>query len=130
MDREAIVGGILCLAISWACGALFYGLGWWADRKKTPMGFWSSKDLKPEWVRDIPAYNHACAVMWKVYSIPYFVCGIFGLLGMFHDGFTVAMVILMVLAAVPGMIPLIRHYKKIEIKYIYREMLDKVDPFC
>ena len=56
--------------------------------------------------------------------------GILGLLGMFHVYFTVAMVILMVGAIVPGLIFLIRHYKKIELKYISREMLDKVDPFC
>ena len=130
MDHEAIVGGILTLAISWICGALFYGIGWWSDRKKTPMGFWSGMELKAEWVRDIPAYNHECAIMWKVYSIPYFICGILGLLGMFHVYFTVAMVILMVGAIVPGLIFLIRHYKKIELKYISREMLDKVDPFC
>ena len=130
MNREAIFGGVLCLVISWSCAVLFYGIGWWAQRKQTPMGFWSGMELKPEWVRDIPAYNRECAVMWKVYSIPYFLCGILGLLGMFHTGFTVAMVVLMVLATVPGLIPLIRHYKKIERKYISREKLDKADPFC
>ena len=130
MDREAIVGAIICLAISWACGAIFYGIGWWADRKKTPMGFWSGMELKAEWVRDIPAYNHENAVMWKVYSIPYFLCGILGLLGIVHEAFTVFVLIVMVLAMVPGLFLLIRHYKKIETKYICREMLDKGDPFC
>ena len=130
MDHEAIVGAVLIMAISWGCGALFYGIGAFGEKSKKPMGFWSGREVKPEWVRDIPGYNHECAVMWKLYSIPYFICGILGLLGMFHVGFTVAMVILMVGATVPGMIPLIRHYRKIEHKYISREMLDKVDPFC
>ena len=130
MNNEAIVGAILTMGIGCLCGALFYGIGWWSDRKKAPMGFWSGMELKPEWVRDIPAYNHECAVMWKVYSIPYFISGILGLLGMFHVGFTVAMVVVMVGATLPGLILLICHYKKIEKKYIYREMLDKVDPFC
>ena len=39
MNREQIVGGIICLAISWICGTLFYGIGWWADRKKDLHGF-------------------------------------------------------------------------------------------
>ena len=94
------------------------------------MGFWSGIEVKSEWVKDVPGYNHECAVMWKLYSVPYFLCGILGFLGMFHTAFTIAMVILMVLASLVGIIPLIRQYKKIERKYIYREMLDKVDPFC
>ena len=130
MDREVVVSAIITFVICLVCGGMFYGIGCWSDRKRTPMGFWSGREIRPEWVRDIPAYNHACAVMWKVYSVPYFLSGILGLLGMFHDGFTVAMVILMMLTALPGMIPLIRHYKKIERTYISREMLDKVDPFC
>ncbi len=130
MNREQIVGAIISMVISWGSGAVFYGFGLWCERKKTPVGFWSGIAVQAQWVRDIPAYNHENAVMWKVYSIPFFLCGILGLLGMYHSAFTVAMVTCMVLTAFPGIFFLIRCYKKIERKYIYREMLDKVDPFC
>ena len=130
MNGESIVGAIIGLVIYWGCGALFYGIGAFGEKSKKPMGFWSGMELKAEWVKDIPSYNHENAVMWKLYSIPYFLAGILAVLGIWHVGFTFASVAVLMAACLPGLFLLIRHYKKIETKYIIREMLDKVDPFC
>lgn len=52
-------------------GILFCGIGAYAWRRKEPMWFWTGTHVRPETVSDIPAYNHANAVMWMVYSLPY-----------------------------------------------------------
>ena len=102
----------------WGSAALFYGIGVWANRRKTPMHFWAGTELDPKTVSDIPAYNHENAVMWKLYSIPYWIAGA---LSLFQAQWcAIAALILMVLACFPGLLILIRHYRRLEAKYIFQ----------
>lgn len=130
MDIETIVAAIFGMVLYIVCGILFLSLGLWADKSPKPVSFWAGKSVQAEWVTDVAGYNRANAIMWKVYSAVYFLAGILSLLGIWRETFIYASLILTILSAFPGIPILIRNYKKIEKKYIFPEMLDKVDPFC
>ena len=130
MDNGGMIGLIIMVICCWGCGAIFYGLGMYAERSPKPVSFWSGTEIDPKWVWDIPAYNHACSVMWKWYSAPWFLSGMLAIFGGWGDAFSIASLVVMLIAAFPGIWILIRHYGKIEREYIKRERLDKVDPFC
>lgn len=118
MTREAIVGTVIMVICCWGAAALFFGIGVWANHRKTPMHFWAGTEIDPRTVSDIPAYNHENAVMWKVYAVPYWIAGA---LSLFQAHWcAVAAGILITLACFPGLLILIRHYRQIEAKYICR----------
>ena len=50
-------GAILLTVCCLAAGAIFFGIGVYAGRKKGPMNFWAGEQVAPEIVTDIPAYN-------------------------------------------------------------------------
>lgn len=79
---------------------------------------------------DIQGYNRENARMWKCYSIPYFASAGLALLGCYHEWFIIGAMLVLILAAFPGIILLIRHYRKIEKRYIDSKKLDKIGPFC
>lgn len=118
MNREAIGGMIIMVLVCWGCAALFFGIGVWADRRKVPVNFWAGTKIDPKTVSDIPAYNHTNAVMWKLYSVPYWIAGAFSLFVPWAHWCAIAALILVVLACVPGLLLLIRRYRQIENKYI------------
>ena len=118
MTGEAIVGTVIMVVCCMGCGAVFFGIGVWANRRKTPMHFWAGTELDPKTVSDIPAYNHENAVMWKLYSIPYWLAGVLSLYQ--AQWCAIAALILMILACFPGLLIMIRHYRKLEAKYIFR----------
>ena len=66
-ELAAILVGAIC---GFGSGVLFYGIGAFGAGQKKPMNFWAGQTLVPESVTDIPAYNHACARLWKRFSIP------------------------------------------------------------
>lgn len=117
---DNLAGFIIMFLVDGGCALLFYGIGVWAERMEKPMHFWSGSTINPEWVRDIPQYNLENAVMWKVYSIPYFLCCIFNFLGLHYEVFTYISIFLLIAACFPGLIFLVRHYMKIEKKYIVK----------
>ncbi len=120
MDREQIVGIIIWAVVLFGCTILFYGIGIWAEHSKKPVHFWSGTQVDARKVTDIPAYNHANAVMWKWYSLPYFLSGILGCLDSIHPWCMPVGVILLVLACFPGIFVLIWRYSQIEKIYIPR----------
>ena len=117
---DNLAGFFIMLFVYGSCALLFYGIGAWADRMEKPMGFWSGSTVKAEWVRDIPQYNHENAVMWKIYSIPYFLCCVLNVFGLFYEVFTYISVGLLIAACFPGIFFLVAHYRKIEKKYIVK----------
>lgn len=125
------IWGLVILSICcFGCGILFFCLGAHAIGSSKPMGFWSQGEIKAHWVSDIPGYNLENARMWKLYSIPYFLSGFLACLSWVHEGYMIASVVVLMLAAFPGLFMLVRHYRKIEKKYITPKGLDKIDPFC
>lgn len=120
MVGEDIVGMVIMLACSWGSAGLFFAIGVWANWRERPMHFWAGTEIDPKTVSDIPAYNHENAVMWKVYSVPYWVAGGLNLFQGWSDWFAIGSLVILVLACFPGLMILIRHYQRIEDKYICR----------
>lgn len=120
MSGADFAGTVIMVVCCWGCAALFFGIGVWANRRKTPMNFWAGMEIDPKTVSDIPAYNRENAVMWKVYSIPFWIAGALSLLAGWANWCEIAALILIGLACFPGLLLLIYHYRKIESRYICR----------
>ena len=118
MDNENLIGAIIMAVVCFGCGALFFGLGAYAEKAEKPMHFWSGSTVDPKRISDLYGYNHANAVMWKVYSLPYWVAGVLGCLGAKSETYAVAAAILLFVAALPGLVPLVICYRRIEKRYI------------
>ena len=113
MGRENILGMIIMCLVSFGCGALFYGIGIWAQNTKNPMHFYSGTSLDPKMISDIPAYNAENARMWKLYSLPYFATGLLEVASVLDERLSIIALILLVTAGTIGIIWLFRRYKKI-----------------
>ena len=120
MDKAQIAGMVIMAFCCFGCALLFFGIGIWADKSEKPVHFWSGTKIDPEKVTDIPGYNHACSVMWKWYSIPYWMSGIFSCLDFMGRGFMVTAAVLLFAACIPGLFFLVRQYRRIEKTYILR----------
>ena len=118
MDPDAIAGTWIMIICCWGCGALFLGTGIWANCRKRPMHFWAGTKIDPDSVSDIPAYNRENGRMWMLYSIPYWIAGVFSLFIGNAQWCAVAALGLILLACFPGLLILIRQYQRIEKKYI------------
>ena len=118
MDGETIVGAIIMCVVCCGCGALFLGIGVWANGLEKPMHFWSGSVIDPKTVSDIPEYNRKNALMWKWYSLPFWMAGIFGAFGCQYEWCTYAALALLLIASIPGLCILIGCYKRIEKEHI------------
>ena len=115
---EKILVAIVMGVCGFGCGGLFYGIGTWALKSRKPFGFWANgKEIKAEDVSDIAAYNRACARMWKLYSIPYWLCGLGGMVTAWHPVFPIPCMIVMILACSVGIWWLVRSYERIWKQY-------------
>ncbi len=112
------VGTIILTAFCFAGGAVFFGIGVYAGRKKGPMNFWAGEQIAPESVTDIPAYNRQNAVMWKWYSLSYFLTGLCALLSIWSRGWNYICLGVLVLGCCGGMIAVICRYRNIRRKYL------------
>ena len=104
-------GLVLWLVISLSMAMLFFGIGVYACRRTKPMWFWSGSTVKEEEITDVPAYNKANGTMWILYSLWYWVAGLL------YVFFPMAAVIVMVVGATVGTVPLIIGYHRIYKKY-------------
>lgn len=118
MSGEQIVGIVFFLLCTWGCGIVFFVIGLHADRSSKPVNFWAGQELDPHRVTDIAAYNHENAVLWKRYSIPFWLSGAVFALEVVNDAFSIAGIIVLFSACFPGLLLLIRKYKQIEKRYI------------
>ena len=112
------IGTIILTAFCFAGGAVFFGVGVYAGRKKGPMNFWAGEQIAPESVTDIPAYNRQNAVMWKWYSLSYFLTGLCALLSIWSRGWNYICLGTLVLGCCGGMIAVICRYRNIRRKYL------------
>ena len=118
MDNPNIAAIVIWLLAVLGCGILFFGIGIWAERSEKPVHFWSGTKVDPRKVKDIPAYNHANARMWKFYSLPYMVSGALGGFSFWGEWLMSAGVAILLSACFPGVIFLIRRYRQIEKEFI------------
>ena len=103
--------GIPMAVILWICAAVFLGIGCWAARRRDPMHFWVGSTVRPQEIRDIPAYNRACARLWWSYGAVYVLAGAASLFSMLWAGVITAV------ACLPGLPVLIFAYGRIYRKY-------------
>ena len=121
MDKSSLVGTIIMAICCFGCGILFYCIGFHANKAEKPVNFWSGVSVPAEKVSDVFGYNHACAVMWKAYAIPYFIAGVIACLDMRNDlSIKISSILLFAAACIPGIPVLIWQYQRIEKKYILR----------
>ena len=118
MTGEQVFGLILMIGTAGGCGLIFAGIGLWASRSSKPVGFWTGKEVKPETVTNIPAYNAENARMWYRYSVPYFLSVVFSIAGIWFAWANIAVLVLTTLACTLGLWWLIHTYRKIEKRYI------------
>ena len=111
MAGEVIWGLILMFGICIGCGAMIYGIGIWAEQSEKPFGFWTFREVKPESIMDIPAYNRENARMWKRYSLPYFAAGVLAFASIAISA------VLLTLSCTVGIWWLVRAYQRIFRKY-------------
>ena len=120
MDGERIAGIIIMSLVSFGCGVLFFLIGVWAKKSKTPMHFYSGIKLDPNTISDIPAYNRENSRLWKQYSLPYFLSGVLAVASAFSEVLFTVSTVLVIIASTLGIFWLIWHYQKIGNKYIVR----------
>ena len=66
MAGEEIFGLIMMLGICFGFGIFCCILGASAERSKKPVAFWTGRELKPDQITDIDAYNRENSRMWKL----------------------------------------------------------------
>ena len=118
MDNRRTIEIVIALLCSGGCAVIFYGIGFWMSRQHHPVNFWAGSQLDPETVRDIPAYNHANAAMWKRYSVMWLAASPFAVLGVRFPWANVVFLLLITLAGTAGLYWLIRCYRRIANAYI------------
>lgn len=118
-ELAAILVGAVC---GFGCGILFYGIGALGAKQRKPMNFWAGQTLVPESVTDIPAYNHACARLWKRFSIPCWLFGILSLLLPLGNWTAILGLVDLILWGTAGLWWLIRSYRGIERQYVRKEI--------
>ena len=121
MTGDDIIGLIVILLVSLGCGALFFGMGHCAERSKKPFGFWTFKEVRPESITDIPAYNRENGKMWKLYSLPWFLTGVLYSGGIRFYALEWLSVALLVLVNTAGIGWLVCRYNRIFRKYSIKQ---------
>ncbi len=106
-----MVGKVIMIACCWICAGLFFGLGVYSSHRKEPMWFWSGSKVPSKSISDVPAYNRAQSVMWKVYSLHYWVSGAAAFFSPAGAGILLAAVCVL---SVP---PLLFAHERIEKRY-------------
>lgn len=96
---------------TFGCGLLFYGIGVFAKKREKPMWFWSGTEVHSYEITDVEKYNKENAIMWKKYSLWFFVSGITYIFN------SVAGLVLFVSGFTIGLALLIFEYKKIYKRY-------------
>lgn len=120
MPGGQVLGLVMTLICSGGSGLLFFSIGLYAKKRKTPMHFWAGEELDPDTILNIPAYNDACAAMWMRFSVPFFAACGFGILGAWKQWAWPCIVELglLVLTCTCGIWWLIKTYRAIEKKFM------------
>ena len=117
MNAGKILGAIVMALCGFGCGALFFGIGVWATKRKDPMHFYSGTTVDPKTISNVPAYNRANGKMWKQFSVPFWMCGVLAIGSLWADWCAVGYTILIFLGSIAGGVWLVLRYNKIRKKY-------------
>lgn len=102
---------IIWFAVTLGCAALFFGIGVFAERSEKPMWFWAGSTVDPAKITDVKRYNKENGIMWQVYSLFYVASAVAEIWS------SLVAVILLVITATVGTVPLIFIYNRIYRKY-------------
>ena len=117
MNAGKILGAIVMALCGFGCGALFFGIGVWATKRKDPMHFYSGTTVDPKTISNVPAYNRANGKMWKQFSVPFWMCGVLAIGSLWADWCAVGYTILIFVGSIAGGVGLVLRYNKIRQKY-------------
>ena len=117
MNAGKILGAIVMALCGFGCGALFFGIGVWATKRKDPMHFYSGTTVDPKTISNVHAYNRANGKMWKQFSVPFWMCGVLAIGSLWADWCSLAYTILIFAGSVIGGIWLVLRYNQISKKY-------------
>ena len=106
-----LIGQIIWYVCVVGTAALFWGIGVYAQKKKTPMSFWSGIEVKESEITNVIQYNNESGRMWKRYSMWYWLSAVLTIWNI------MAALVVMVLGGTVGIGLLVWNYKKIEMKY-------------
>lgn len=115
--EQNIAGIVIGLCCSLGCGGLFYGIGLWSCSSLKPVNFWAGTTIDSSSISDVTGYNRANGTMWKIYSIPYWLAGVFCLLSLWQQWFMILYLVCLGAACFIGLPVLIHCYRRIEKKY-------------
>ena len=118
MDKSDISGIIINILVNFGCAIVFFYVGIHAGKLDKPMHFWSGSKVDPKTVTDLYAYNQENSRMWKLYSIPYWLGGVFAVLGLWFSWADSLSIVMILLACFIGIPWLVLYYLRIEKKYI------------
>lgn len=74
-EVNVMAGKIIMWIVCFGCGLLFFGIGAYARKLKTPMWFWSGTTVDASQITDVTRYNKENGTMWQLYSLWYFAAG-------------------------------------------------------
>lgn len=92
---------------------LFLWMGSHTARSEDPAHFFVGISVKPEHIRDVPAYNRACGRMWRQYGLLWLICGCAAV----STGPSLVLLFLTMGAAIPGSIWLVLKWSRIREFY-------------
>ena len=102
-----MAGKIVMCTVSFGFAILFFSIGIYAKKLKTPMWFWSGTEVDASSITNVAQYNKANGVMWQLYSLWYFAAGAAELIS------TILSLILLILSGTAGIAILIVSYDRI-----------------
>lgn len=111
-------GAIILTICGFFSGGIFLAIGIRAFLAKKPVNFWAGTKIPPESVPDIPGYNRANGKMWLIFSIPWLLAGVCGLLSDLHSVWLYLCLIFMIIASSVGMYWLLNKYQKIYSEFV------------
>ena len=120
MNGENIFGMIIMVLSNLICAGSFYGIGVLAAKRKEPMHFYSGSTVDPRSISDIPAYNRENAMMWKQFSLPFFLSAACSVAGLWIKALQIAGLVILLVGCTVGIGWLLVRYNRILRKYQVR----------
>ena len=102
---------IILFVIVLLVGMLFYGIGCYAQRMKSPMHFYSGSTVDASALSDVKSYNQENGRMWKIYSLGYLLGAVFALF------LPMITLVLLLFSGTAGLGLLVVAYQRIYKKY-------------
>jgi hypothetical protein len=106
-----MAGKIIMWCVTFLCALLFFLIGVYSRRRKTPMWFYSGTEVDASKITDVKKYNSENGAMWQLYSLWYLAAGIAEIWS------TIIATVILVLGGTVGIAILVTSYERIYKKY-------------